>query len=36
MEATTTVETVWQEFHARLYQFILKRVSNPTEAEDIL
>jgi RNA polymerase sigma-70 factor (ECF subfamily) len=35
MEATT-VETVWQEFHARLYQFILKRVSNPTEAEDIL
>ena len=30
------VEAVWQEFHQRLYNFILGQVSNPTEAEDIL
>ncbi len=35
MEAKA-VEVVWQEFHSRLYNFVLKQVSNPTDAEDIL
>lgn len=35
MEARV-LETVWQEFHSRLFTFILKRVKNPSDAEDIL
>jgi RNA polymerase sigma-70 factor (ECF subfamily) len=30
------VEAVWEEFHQLLYNFILRQVSNPAEAEDIL
>src|SRR4051812_21281355 len=35
MEAKA-VETVWQEFHFRLYNFVLKQVNNPADADDIL
>lgn len=30
------VEAVWQEFHSRLYNFVLKQVNNPADAEDIV
>jgi RNA polymerase sigma-70 factor, ECF subfamily len=33
---TPTVENIWNEFAARLGQFIRTRVSDPTTAEDIL
>src|SRR5574340_493285 len=31
-----TTETVWEGFHGRLKQFILRRVSDEQNAEDIL
>jgi RNA polymerase sigma-70 factor (ECF subfamily) len=31
-----TIETIHQEFHSKLYHFILGRVSDPDTAEDIL
>ncbi|PMB52916.1 RNA polymerase sigma factor SigZ [Fischerella thermalis CCMEE 5201] len=36
--ATTTndVKAIWQEFHQRLRGFVLQRVNNPADADDIL
>ncbi|AKG21571.1 RNA polymerase sigma factor SigZ [Calothrix sp. 336/3] len=37
MAATTSdVKAIWQEFHQRLRGFILQRVNNPTDTDDIL
>lgn len=37
MAATTSdVKAIWQEFHQRLRGFILQRVNNPADADDIL
>ena len=33
---TSDVKTLWQEFHQRLRRFILQRVNNPVDADDIL
>ena len=32
----TEVESVWQEYHDKLHRFILRRIDNPDDAEDIL
>jgi RNA polymerase sigma-70 factor, ECF subfamily len=32
----STVETIYQDFHSKLYHFIVGRVSDPNAAEDIL
>jgi RNA polymerase sigma-70 factor, ECF subfamily len=29
-------EALWDEFHTRLHQFVVRRVSNPADAEDIV
>jgi RNA polymerase sigma-70 factor (ECF subfamily) len=34
--STSDLKTVWQEFHQRLRGFILKRVHNPADVDDIL
>ncbi len=37
MAATTSdVKAIWQEFHQRLRGFILQRINNPADADDIL
>jgi RNA polymerase sigma-70 factor (ECF subfamily) len=33
---TSDIKTVWQEFHQRLRGFLLQRVKNPADADDIL
>lgn len=33
---TSDVTVIWQEFHQKLRGFILKRVNNPADADDIL
>jgi RNA polymerase sigma-70 factor, ECF subfamily len=32
----SSIESIWKEFHSKLRQFIVMRVSNPDDAEDIL
>ncbi len=36
MSISATTETVWEEFHCRLRQFILRRVPDEQRADDIL
>jgi RNA polymerase sigma-70 factor, ECF subfamily len=37
MAATTSdVKAIWQEFHQQLRGFIVQRVNNPADADDIL
>lgn len=33
---TSEIKVIWQEFHQRLRSFILQRVNNPADADDIL
>lgn len=33
---TVTIDTVWQEFHDRLRQFISRRINDPFDVDDVL
>ncbi len=35
-DSQPTIEQIWQQFHEQFYHFILKRVSHPEIAEDLL
>ena len=36
MTTTTLIPDLWQDYHQRLTQYVAKRISNKSDAEDIV